>query len=257
MAVLAGLWPTNMGNSFLQLGAQALMRSAFPASSVYLASAMPRWLMTYGYEVPDPFGTRGRARDPRWKQLGRRLLGRALRRYDDSALLSFTPPDPAQALDLLSVGGYDLIVMPGMLLCEFMIKTIGDSLRTATRSGTRLLFLGAGLEKYTVEEAGLVRDFMREIQPIGFVSRDRRSFDLVSEAVLGAHAGIDCGFFVADAFRPPPVRLPDYVVAAFDKSAGAPAGDRRPPARSGPPPLLWAHTARALGGRADVDLGHP
>ena len=178
--------------------------------------------MTHGYQVPDPFGVHQRRQDPGWKRWSRRILGHAARRYDDSALRAFTPPDPEQALDLASVGAYDLIAMPGMLLCEFIIKTIGSSLRTARRAGTQLLFLGAGLEKYTPEEAEIVRGFLREIEPIGFASRDQRSFDLIAESVPRSYQGIDCGFFVADAFRPPPVRLPEYVVATFDKSAVPP-----------------------------------
>ena len=215
--MLCGLWPVNMGNSFLQLGAKTLVQAAFPSAEVFLTSALPRWLMMYGYQVPDPFGVRQRTEDPGWKRWSRQILGLVARRYDDSALRTFTPPDPEQALDLASVGAYDLIVMPGMLLCEFIIQTIGSSLRAARRAGTQLLFLGAGLEKYSPEEAAIVRRFLREIEPIGLASRDQHTFDLMAESVPHSYQGMDCGFFVADAFRPPPVRLREYVVATFDK----------------------------------------
>jgi hypothetical protein len=223
IGVLYGLWPTNIGNAFLQLGARALMQRAVPGAEVFLTSATPHWLMESGYEVPLLLRLSSGG-DSRWRRWLRRQLGRVLPRYDESRHAGFVPPEPKQALSIASIADCDVIVLPGMVLCEWVLRLIEDALRTAVRSGVRLLFVGAGMEAYSAEEAQHVGRLLEELQPLGLLSRDRRTYDLLASSVEVAAPGIDCGFFVRDAFRPPPVRLPAYVVATFDRGP-APALD--------------------------------
>lgn len=59
-------------------------------------------------------------------------------------------------------------------------------------------------------------DFVRQLNPIGFVSRDDASYEMFSGLVVQAYKGIDCAFFLPEAYSPLPLILSPYVVATFD-----------------------------------------
>jgi len=57
---------------------------------------------------------------------------------------------------------------------------------------------------------------LRRLKPLAFVSRDDVTYAAYQHAVRNSHPGIDCAFFLPDAYKPFRLALPDYVVAAFD-----------------------------------------
>jgi hypothetical protein len=143
-------------------------------------------------------------------------------------------PVEANALDMMAVTDADLVVVTGMTLCKEFIKNSGPPLRAAVQGGSKVVFLGAGAQTYCPEEKQAVAAFLQEIQPIGLMSRDDDTFAMYSDVVRVVEPGIDCGFFVADAHRPLPLRLLPYVVATFDSR-------EEPPIASGNRSLLRAH----------------
>jgi hypothetical protein len=102
------------------------------------------------------------------------------------------------------------------VMCDEFIKVHGPPLIEASRQGAGVLFLGAGALVYDEAETVNFLRFLERVGPIGFISRDAPSFERFARAFPHACQGIDCGFFVPDAYAPPTLRLPPYVALAFD-----------------------------------------
>lgn len=192
-------WPTNIGNAFIDLGAIALLKAAVPNARIIFASEVPRWV----FDVADRESDKNR------------------RRFRSPAA-----PVKENALDIAAVTQCDLFVYAGMSMCEEFKRVNGPPALAVARRGVPVLLMGTGAEYYTEEEKKSYGEYLRELAPVAFLSRDDRSYDLFAEFVPNSQRGIDCGFFLSDAWAPARLTLPRYIVSAFD-SREAPEIDAR------------------------------
>jgi hypothetical protein len=176
-----GLWPTNIGNAFIDLGALYLLAQAAPSTHVYQASRFSRF---YAQER-----THGRPR----------LLRN-----------SWRPLDVAEHADV----GW--VVVAGNVAHTDFIRVEGPTIAALVDRGARLVILGGGCSLYDEDEARAFGQFMRRVGTYALVSRDRDSFERFGEYATHSFQGIDCAFFLPDAVQPIPLRLGRYVVCAFD-----------------------------------------
>lgn len=177
-------WPTNIGNAFIDLGALTLLKKAVPDSCVYFSSEMPRWFFTYGMK----------------------------KNY-------FMPRNERFTENALDIGAHticDLVVVSGMAMCEEFIKINGDTLINQSKRGIPIFFMGTGAEKYSIREKKCFSQFLCKLKNIGFVSRDDDTYREYSNLFNYAYKGIDCAFFLNDAYCPQKLDISDYVVFAFD-----------------------------------------
>ncbi len=176
-----GLWPTNVGNAFVDLGALYLLSHVAPTSQIYQASRFSRF---YAQER-----ARGRSRFLRndWR-----------------------PFDVAEHADV------DWVVVAGNVTHADFIRVEGPTIAALVARGARLVILGGGCSLYDRGEARAFAEFMRRMRTRAFVSRDRASFELLRGDAANAFSGIDCAFYLPEAVRPLPLRLGRYVVCAFD-----------------------------------------
>lgn len=179
-------WPTNIGNAFIDLGAIAILRTAIPNAQIAFASEMPRWF----------FGMSAKLARNSWPT-------------------DFYPKID-KAIDIASFTQCDLVVFAGMAMCEEFILVNGAPIRALAERGVPVLLLATGGAEYTEKEKALYKNFLRQIKPIGFISRDDRSYEAYSDCVEESYKGIDCGFFLMDAYKPFHLSLPPYIVLAFD-----------------------------------------
>ena len=176
-----GLWPTNMGNSFIDMGALYLLRKSCPQAVIYQSSRFSRFYAQH--------------------RSGRRL--RWLRN-------EWRPLDIAEHADV------DFVVVAGNVTHTDFIRVEGPTIRSLVDRGARFVILGGGCSIYTQDEVDAFCEFMRLVQTYAFVSRDRPSYAAFKDSAKLSYAGIDSAFFVSDAVTPTPLRLDDYVVCAFD-----------------------------------------
>ncbi len=177
-------WPTNIGNAFIDFGAQAILRLAVPSAQIAFASEMPRWFFRHA------------RRDSPADVAGNRDF----------------------AFDVAAVSQCDLVVVSGMAMCREFVQVNGPTLLKLSARGVPVLLLGTGAEHYTPEEEASYGQLMQQLDILGFVSRDEQSFTTFASRVKRAARGIDCAFFLTDAFVPLTLDLPPFVVAAFDTS---------------------------------------
>jgi len=182
-------WPTNVGNAFIGMGAMATLQLAFPHATVGFASGMPRWF--FGY----------------------------YQRYHARAEAEDSVSRMNRALDMAAFVHCDLAVFAGMAMCEEFVRVNGPVLLQLRKRGIPIVLLGTGGCRYDAPERKAFGRFLQQIEPIGFISRDDRSFEAYKDLVGQACQGIDSAFFLPEAFEPPfPLDLPSYVVANFDST---------------------------------------
>lgn len=124
--------------------------------------------------------------------------------------------DQSRALDVAELIETDFLVVAGMTLCDEFIAVQGPVLKKMAKRGVKIIFLGASLYLYTKEEIDNFKKFMAEIKPYGFMSRDRESFAQFKDLCPRSYDGIDCAFFVREAFKPAKLLQKDFVVYNFD-----------------------------------------
>ncbi len=208
-------WSTNIGNAFIDLGAMAILKAAIPGVQIAFASEMPRWLFTHAQTQ------KGLAKKQnicfRWR-----------------ACNEAAKPAGDNALDIGGITKCDMVVFAGMAMCEEFMKINGPTILALAKRGVLVLLLGTGALAYTETEQKLYGAFLEKVKPVAFVSRDSRSFELFRKFVPNSFDGIDCAFFLPDAYFPFEVTLPPYIVAAFDNT-------KEPEIQPGNRLLLRAH----------------
>jgi hypothetical protein len=194
-------WPINIGNAFLDLGALAILRAALPDANIVLASEMPRWIFYNSWKEEKP--SKGFFAS---KSKGSKNKNEIME----------------NALDVGAFMKCDLAVFSGMAMCEEFLTINGPPVLALAERGVPSLLLGAGADHYDKEEQELFGEFLTRLKPIAFISRDEPSFEMFARYTPNSVRGIDCGWFLSNAYTPPHLALPPYVVYTFD---GKPEAD--------------------------------
>ena len=110
----------------------------------------------------------------------------------------------------------EVLAVAGMTCCADFVRTEGPVLLRAAARGAAVVFLGCGQDSYSAGESRLFADFLRELRPAAFISRDSETFARLPGCAPKSLDGIDCGFFLPEAFKPARVNRGDFAVLAFD-----------------------------------------
>jgi len=182
IVVITGCWITNMGSAFLDLGSIESIKQACPEAEIFTASSFPVWL----------FHSQSK---------NNVLLRGCFSNY----------------FSLISQLDSEIAIFSGMVLSEGFIERYGTEILNLSRRGVKIIINGGGAGTYSEEEVKKYREFLKEIKPHCFISRDEESFNYYKDLAKHSLNGIDCGFFVSDFFKPTPLLLGRFEVHTFDK----------------------------------------
>ncbi len=168
---------TNIGNAFLDMGSEMSLSLAYPNAAIRKSSSFPVW-----------FGD---------QRKNRRYLKHDLFTLADKIPCSFA-------------------VFSGMVVTERFIRRYGTLIRLLRKRGARIILNGAGPVFYSSGEAAEVIAFWRRYGLYGLVSRDRYTFETYKNMAEHAYDGIDCGFFLSDAFIPVVLDVESFNILTFD-----------------------------------------
>jgi hypothetical protein len=155
------------------------------------------------------------------------------------------------AFDVAALSICDLVVFSGMAMCREFVEVNGPTVLKLCERGVPVLLLGTGGDSYTSEEAKIYGALMQRLNLLGFVSRDDHSFSTFASHTKRAIKGIDCAFFLPEAYAPLKLDLPPFVAAAFDSTEEPKLDLRdRPLIRARPLssaiPTPWCRTCRRI-----------
>jgi len=210
IAFFGGSWPTNIGNSFVDLGSIQSLKTAAPNSIINFVSLFPKWL----------FGIQTRSAKDRMLIRFARKLPKRIReipsRKTKEKIVKKVSENVKYCFDLINAFELDYAVFSGMALRERFIKLFGSILLKLKEKEVKIIINGAGGETYSDREISEFRKFLKVINPYAFISRDEQSFKNYEDLAQYSHNGIDCGFFINDYFTPAKLRLLSYIILNFD-----------------------------------------
>lgn len=112
----------------------------------------------------------------------------------------------------------DFVVVSGMVFCSEFMRIQGPILKRMSSRGVKVIFNGCGGATYDEKEREDFRNFLKTINVAGMISRDLASFENYENFSSESYSGIDCAFFLPEAFSPAKLLLGNYVVSTFDDS---------------------------------------
>lgn len=175
-----GGWPTNIGNAFIDFGIRYLIKETLPNSEVYFASNAMNWVY---------------------------------HKYGNSK----------RKVNFIDVGGVtkaDFYVFGGSMLNIDWFKDHLKLFSVLVKNHSKVIMYGVGGHNtYPDNEINEVRRYLKKLDVFIFISRDKKAFENYHDLAEYSYDGIDCAFFLNDAFIPAKLDLPEYVVFTFDKMA--------------------------------------
>ena len=196
IGMYAGSWPQNIGNAFFDFGAEAIIRRAFPHADIFRTGGAVHWMFNNSKKA----------------KLG--IAGRVLRKI--------SPNHHSRNGNSIEIGQFaeiDLLVFPGMSMCEEFAFHNGPTFLEASSHGVAVLGLGAGGSLYTARDTEIFASFFNKLGNAAVITRDEDTFGLFDGKIANLYSGIDCAFFLPDYFKAPLLRTKDYDVLTFDSSS--------------------------------------
>lgn len=121
-----------------------------------------------------------------------------------------------KSIDLAELMKIDFIVISGMALCNEFIEIQGPIIKRLSKRGVKIVFNGCGGATYKKVEVDNFRKFLDSIKISGFISRDEISYNNYKDCCPKSYNGIDCAFFLSEAFNPAPLTIKGYAIYNFD-----------------------------------------
>jgi hypothetical protein len=177
IALVSGFWGQNLGNAFFNIGGEYICKTAFDNADVKFVLDQP------GY-----------------------------RTFNDQS-----KGNPKNDFGLLQYLEVDYIVLQGPMLTTSFKALWYDTFKALAARGVKFIFLSAALFRYTKEEIEVNREFLKEIKPVIFSTRDRPTYDNFKDIIDCSYCGIDSAFFVPDAYTPFKLSHDGYVVVNYDR----------------------------------------
>ena len=103
-----------------------------------------------------------------------------------------------------------------MVITRRFVRRYGALIRRMRERGAKVILNGVGPVEYSRDEACEVASFWHEYGLYGLISRDNYTFETYGDVAEHAYNGIDCGFFLNDAFIPVKLDGEIFNVLTFD-----------------------------------------
>lgn len=196
--ILLRTWLRNIGNGFIDHGARALLKHAFPTAEIIESSGYGNFVSTRlvkaGRHEQDVISDFAETNGSTVKQVP---LGSQIR----------TVGDLVHA---------DLAVLPGCILGKQGLGNYGPVLNILENRKTPVLLMGVGGSSYDLQTRDYVLSKLGKLNVIGIITRDPTAYETYKCADYQVHPGIDCAFFLGDAYNPPSADI-EFIAATFDK----------------------------------------
>ena len=209
IALFTSVYFNNIGNGFIDLGAEMALKEASPESAgIVKVSQCANFAASLGKLFI--------LRENRFfSWLWENLMSRFANKLHDR-----TYNGTVKTLDVFNVPKlfkYDYFIIPGCVLTVPFFTIYGKLLEEIQDAGAKLIFLGASGNYYTDYEIKYVTDYLKKLKPYAIIARDSVAYEKYSNLAVHSYNGIDNVFFV-NKLKLPKLQsnLKPYIVLNFE-----------------------------------------
>lgn len=189
IALLTSVTFNNIGNGFIDLGAEAALMKALPLNAeLFKVSSNANFAATMGQMFmlkENPIIIIN------W--LWVHTMQRAAKKLHDR---SYKTVKTQNIFSMASMVKCDYFIIPGCVLTVPFFTIYGDLIKRKAEQGSKIIFLGASGNFYTEYEVKFVSEYLRKLRPYAIMTRDILAYKYYANFTKNSYNGIDNVFFV-------------------------------------------------------------
>lgn len=187
IALLTSVTFNNIGNGFIDLGAEAALMKALPLNAeLFKVSSNANFAATMGQMFM-------LKENPIINWLWVHTMQRAAKKLHDR---SYKTVKTQNIFSMASMVKCDYFIIPGCVLTVPFFTIYGDLIKRKAEQGSKIIFLGASGNFYTEYEVKFVSEYLRKLQPYAIMTRDSLAYKYYVNFTKNSYNGIDNVFFV-------------------------------------------------------------
>lgn len=187
IALLTSVTFNNIGNGFIDLGAEAALMKALPLNAeLFKVSSNANFAATMGQMFM-------LKENPIINWLWVHTMQRAAKKLHDR---SYKTVKTQNIFSMVSMVKCDYFIIPGCVLTVPFFTIYGDLIKRKAEQGSKIIFLGASGNFYTEYEVKFVSEYLRKLRPYAIMTRDILAYKYYANFTKNSYNGIDNVFFV-------------------------------------------------------------
>lgn len=187
IALLTSVTFNNIGNGFIDLGAEAALMKALPLNAeLFKVSSNANFAATMGQMFM-------LKENPIINWLWVHTMQRAAKKLHDR---SYKTVKTQNIFSMASMVKCDYFIIPGCVLTVPFFTIYGDLIKRKAEQGSKIIFLGASGNFYTEYEVKFVSEYLRKLRPYAIMTRDSLAYKYYATFTKNSYNGIDNVFFV-------------------------------------------------------------
>ncbi len=187
IALLTSVTFNNIGNGFIDLGAEAALMKALPLNAeLFKVSSNANFAATMGQMFM-------LKENPIINWLWVHTMQRAAKKLHDR---SYKTVKTQNIFSMASMVKCDYFIIPGCVLTVPFFTIYGDLIKREAEQGSKIIFLGASGNFYTEYEVKFVSEYLRKLRPYAIMTRDSLAYKYYANFTKNSYNGIDNVFFV-------------------------------------------------------------
>ena len=187
IALLTSVTFNNIGNGFIDLGAEAALMKALPLNAeLFKVSSNANFAATMGQMFM-------LKENPIINWLWVHTMQRAAKKLHDR---SYKTVKTQNIFSMASMVKCDYFIIPGCVLTVPFFTIYGDLIKRKAEQGSKIIFLGASGNFYTEYEVKFVSEYLRKLRPYAIMTRDILAYKYYANFTKNSYNGINNVFFV-------------------------------------------------------------
>ena len=198
----------NIGNAFIDYGAEATIKAALPNINIVKISSFANFAATQGRSFL-------LKETPVLNWVWTQVMQRFAQKLHDKV---YNAVDPVNVVSPVKIAKLDYLIIPGCVLTVPFFIIYGKLLEDKVKEGCKLIFWAASGNHYTENEIEHVSEWLKRLKPYAICTRDSIAYQHYCTCSTRVFNGIDNVFFV-NLLELPKVKtsMDPYVVLNFDE----------------------------------------
>lgn len=187
VGLFTSVYFNNIGNGFIDLGAEATLHEAMPETFKMIKISQ---CANFAASMSKSFAMK---ENPIINWIWVHIMQKYAKKLHDRSYKTISTLDVMSIPKLVEL---DYLVIPGCVLTVPFFTIYGSLLKEKVNQGCKLIFLGVSGNFYTDYEKKVVSQFLQELNPLAIITRDSVAYESYSKFAKYSYNGIDNVFFV-------------------------------------------------------------